>query len=691
MAIIQIENEIKRPSHKDTYETQSMRRNRMWVRQSLLTSGKLRQEMRTDYRYMDSKQIKEADEAKLASRGKPALVFNKLIPQVETVAGMQRLNQTDLIAVPRGVEDRLLGDIARRTLRATQDFMRYDKIANKCFDDGTICGLGVFEWSHHFDDADDLLWGDVRVDRINPLSFIWDTWTNLLKYQECEYMGVADWVSESEFKRRWPHATWKPNPGDWLTEIEGALNDPGSLGLPDNLLHELYDYENQRVRILRLWHKEPVKMTLVANELTGQVVEVKNRDEAEKLKNIVAQTEGSRAAEVLSIYEDGNEIFIADDSGNPLLNLSTGEIARYYDEEEAQQEINNVADRVSIELADHLHVIKRTALKPHYCDVCWWQELDSGVSPHETRNYPFTVYVSRQYSDDTDSIQGVIRAVRDAQDEYNKRYGNMLSHLNQSAHSGWLVRKGSCNTKRLELMGARPGIVVEYTTSKPDRMEPSQLSEGHFKLLPTSENNIRVTTGINDELLGQTTQKTVSGVAIARRQQGGSTILQPRLVNWNDTELDNAYMMLAFIQQYFPPEKIHRIIGISERKAAMGPMQQFQDMPEDQIIELLLKFKNVKYDLVAETAPSSPTDRQAQFEVGVEMAGLVTSTGHLLGPATLSGLIGLADLPSELANAFLQDIQTMVDPALLQGANQQVNKTISNIRGGRSGGNNRSQ
>ena len=97
-----------------------------------------------------------------------------------------------------------------------------------------------------------------------------------------------------------------------------------------------------------------------------------------------------------------------------------------------------------------------------------------------------------------------------------------------------------------------------------------------------------------------------------------------------------ARMLLSRIQQYYPPEKIKRIIGVTEMNAPLGEdgASVFMDpvtgqpMGDEQIIQLLSQIRAHEFDLVLKLAPATATERQAQFEQAVQMIGLLTASGH---------------------------------------------------------------
>ena len=645
----------------------------------------------------NGKQWLRVDRAKVEKTGRPALEFNQILPQVELVAGMQRGINLDFDALPRGLEDRRLGEIASATLKAATEFGRVPRVSDKVFDDGTICGLGAWETIHNIDDADDMIWGDIAVSRINPLAFIFDPWATEPDLQDGAFMGKATWLSLEEFKARYPKKEYLAKPGEWLSRTHYYMTNSQYLGTGPNLIRELFDTETGRIRLLTLWHKVAATISLIIDVETGMVREVPSKSKGEETLAEMAEMYGKSKTERLDIVTQGDTSVIMDKlTGQPLPD-PTGQPYQFATTEAAMEHVNSLAKQVGMEIYDRFSVVKRQARVPEWTELVWWEILNQGKTPYNDRLYPYVPYIARQYSDDPESIMGIVRNLHDPQDEYNKRYSNILAHLNSSAHSGWLNRRtGGANRTQLELMGSKPGIVVEYAAQAPIQLKPVELSTGHFAMLQHSERSILRISGVNAELVGQTTQVTVSGRAIRARQEGGTTILKPRFRNFEEAQLDLARMILSRIQQFYPVEKIRRIIGVTELSGPLGANGQplFSNpldgspLPDDAIIQLLKTMRSTKFDLVLRLAPATASERQAQFEQAVQLAGLITSSGRPLGPNTMQAMIDLADMPTRLAEGLKRDSEQPVNPGIVQpgGQNENVQRMIENVRGGRAGG-----
>lgn len=625
-----------------------------------------RLKFKRDYEYAEGngKQWANADRIKVQRERRPALEFNQILPQVETACGMQRSDNSIYTAVPRGVEDKRLGEIVSQALRASQDYMRMPRRNAHVFDDGTICGLGVWRILHSIEDAKDVLWGDITAARINPLSFIWDPWASADEgFQDGAFMGDASWMRIDEFRDKYPGRLDMANPGEWMIQAGNYFGDSALLGVGDSLKQELYDQENGMVRVVTMWYKKPASVTLLVNTLSGQVTEFPSKDAANEHLAQMAFQMGKESIQGYQVIQQGTI--------SSLVNTMTGQQEDYAAPELAERRLNELSQAGGMDVYSNMRVITRQARVPHWAELVWGQLLEYGPSPYNDHKYPYVPYVSRMLQDDPESIMGIVRNLWDPQDEYNKRYSNLLAHSNSSAHSGWLNKKsGGANPRDLERMGSVPGVVVEFSAVPPAQIRPVEMSQGHFTMIEHSGQQIMRISGINAEMVGATTQKTVSGRAIRARQQGGAVILEPRMFSFDESKLDVAQMTLSRIQQYYPPAKLKRIIGLFEAATPGQPMSPSvfmdpvtgQPMSEDQIFETLTNLKNIQFDLALKQNNGDATARQEAFERAVQLTTLFAQTGRVIGPNTLAALVEMSDMPSRLEAGFKAD--AMMPPVM---------------------------
>lgn len=670
-----------------------------WFRTWATTTETARQKIRRDYEYAEGngKQWNPRDRQAVLKQGRPALELNQILPQVEFICGMQRDMEVDFKTYPRSFNDIRLSEIASATLRASMDFTRVHRTNDRVFDDGTICGLGVWEVLHTLEDAEDMIWGDIVVARIHPQAFIYDPWSTDMDLQDGAYMGKAAWMDIEAFRKKYPSHRQYAVPGEWLSRVNQLIGSSDDLGTGPNLIPELWDQGTGRIRVLTMWYKVPTEIYLLVDERTGEFKEFKSKDAAAEHRDFIATSVGREAVAPLQIISTGSTAFIGDQTGQPVTNPGTGQPMEFVNQEMAGMAVNQIAQQVGLAAIEGAQVIKRTAKKPYWADMVYWTVLEHGESPFNDRKYPFVPYISRRWADDPESIFGVVRNLWDPQDEYNKRYSNLLAHVTSSSHSGWLNRKsGGANSQALELMGSKPGVVVEYSVQAPTQIQPTQLPPGHFAMIQLSEKNILRISSINAEMVGQTTQQTVSGRAIKARQAGGAVGLKPRFRTFEESLLDLGRMVFSRIQQFYPSEKIRQIIGIEEmsKPMGMGGLSIFADpttgqlVNEDIILDFLERVKNTEFHLVFGLQDTSITERQATFEKAIQMTQLYTASGRPIGSATLLALIDLSDLPSKLSMAMKLDamVPPMMSPAQPKGQPGQGKDKPANGDGASSGG-----
>ena len=634
----------------------------------------------------NGKQWYPGDRAKVHKQRRPALEFNQVLPQVELLCGIQRGNNVQYVAQPRGVEDKRLSEVVTTALLATRDYTRLQRKNAHVFDDATICGLGVWKILHSMQDADDILWGDIEVTRVNPMAYIWDPWATPDEgFQDGAFMGDCSWVNIDEFKRLHPTMTHLANPGEWLNHAGSFIGDSTLLGVGDNLRRELWDQETGQIRVITLWYKKPTTINLIVNSQTGHAVDCGTKDQGlEKLAKMAHQI-GQEAIKPFQVIQAGET--------TSLVDQQSGQAMQFASPEMAQQELNKISALQGMAVYERMKIITREARVPHWCELVWGQILETGKTPYKDRSYPYVPYVSRMLQDDPESIMGIVRNLWDPQDEYNKRYSNLLAHANSSSHSGWINRKaGGANSAELERVGSAPGIVVEYGSVAPSQIHPVEMSQGHFSMIQISQGQFPRITGINAEMLGEGEQKTVSGRAIKARQQGGSVILRPRLFNFDEAQLDCAYLLLSRIQQYYTPAKMKRIIGLHElaQQGQPGMVSTFTNpedgspMTDDQIFELLTILSTTRFDLALRQAPADATERQASYERAVQLVTMMLQSGRPIGPATFAALVEMSDMPSRLEKGLKVDM--MQPPVLPESgkAGGNVMNSIQQAKGGHS-------
>jgi hypothetical protein len=170
-------------------------------------------------------------------------------------------------------------------------------------------------------------------------------------------------------------------------------------------------------------------------------------------------------------------------------------------------------------------------------------------------------------------------------------------------------------------------------------------------------------------MMGQVTQKTVSGRAIQSRQAGGLVGLGTVFFNWAETKTLIGQNLIRCIQHYYSPEKMDRIIGQEQRKLQQIGLMGPEAIPPTQMYELFKQIKEIDIDIVVAFQDASPTARAA---VGNQLLQL-KATG---APVPLQLVIEAIDPPykdellAALANQGEQPPNPELSKALSAGQGQ---------------------
>jgi hypothetical protein len=208
-------------------------------------------------------------------------------------------------------------------------------------------------------------------------------------------------------------------------------------------------------------------------------------------------------------------------------------------------------------------------------------------------------------------VMGVVQNLQGPQQEVNKRRSQALHNLNQTANSGFKVKKILNNyDKILAKHGSKPGAVLDESKAggKIERIEPAPLSEGHIKVAQMSADDMKEISGANPDLLGHMMEGILeSGKAIELRQAQGMKVVEVLFDNFSRTEKLLAIGLVDMIR-FTDVYSDNEIRAIASEKLGQKDLAQ-------------LRSRRVgKYGIKIESSSSSPTARYANFMSILEIA-----------------------------------------------------------------------
>ena len=216
-------------------------------------------------------------------------------------------------------------------------------------------------------------------------------------------------------------------------------------------------------------------------------------------------------------------------------------------------------------------------------------------------------------------VMGVVQNLTGPQQEVNKRRSQALHNLNQTANSGFKVKKVLNNYDRhLAKFGSTPGVVLDESKAggSIERIEPAPLSAGHTTMAQLSAEDMKEISGANHNLMGMISENFAeSGKAIELRQAQGMKVVEVVFDNFARTQKLLALGMVDMIRftEVYSDEEI-RIIATPDQVRGQAPDTEKIDFR-------LLKDRKVgKYGIKIESSSSSPTMRYASFMNILEIA-----------------------------------------------------------------------
>ena len=483
-----------------------------------------------DFEFALGKQWEEEDVETLRKAGVKALTINKIRPIIKLITGIERQSKSDYVAFPEGQEDGLVADLATILLKHAAKQSKADRKTSEQFKRGVTGGLDFIE--PYMDYSDDLLQGKLCLRNIDPTKIFFDP--------DSEEYDLSDAKFIIKFS---------PN-------------------LSKDQLLELY----------------PTKESVI--EKLDQP-NVDNIIDLQEVKEIIQTIDYPGLNEATNKEENLTE------RGYDLIEYQYKNLVKkYYVIDPELEIVQEVEDKKSGQAYINQHPNAKLIVKqvPEYrvCSVVGMTEIDN----QPLWSYPrwkgfsiipyFAEWVTIRLDDVELQIQGVVRPIRDLQEEYNKRRTQELRHLNASVNSGMMAPKDALDENekaKVKKHGSSPGIFIEYdsTIGKPERIPPAPLSQAHSQLAEENAQDLKEASGVNPDLLANS-EADQSGRAILLKQKQGLVMIQEMLDNYADTKKLLGKFLLSQLGEIFTVETAIKVVG-------EGFLQKYQEFQKPVISE----------------------------------------------------------------------------------------------------------
>lgn len=559
-----------------------------WLNLERDKQGLNRIEMAMDEDFYDGIQWSDEDAATLAERGQAPLVFNQIKPTINWMLGTERRTRVDGKVLPRTEDDEQLAEVKTKLLKYLSDVNKTPWSRSAQFKDQIVAGAGWMEDCISTDPSDELL----QTRYVN--------WKQI--YHDSDYKEIDG--SDMRYLFRW----------SFLDVDQAIALLPGF----DNVLRAAAVESNQvQLDDDNVWYLG----ARVNAESTGDYAAVTRRGMSsagvltgrEKVKLYEAwyrepkNIEACRACDMDAMHLHGLEY----DEKNP--------------------EMYDALNDGLISVASHVRQQVRVAIMTDS------EILYEGESPYKHNRFPFTP--AWAYRRSRDGLPyGVVRDIRDAQIDYNKRASKALYILSTVRVIMDDDAVDDVNEVREQI--ARPDSIIRLK-KRGARFEIDQdkaLAEEHLKMMQFDGQMIRDVGGVTDQNLGNS-EGGMSGKAIGKLQDQGTIVTAALFDNLRLSIQMQSEIQLSLMEQYYSAAKVVRIIG--ENKPIEWLRVNQWDAEAAKWINDITKSAA---DFIVDEQDFRASTRQAMFESMMELVGKLDPQ---VGLALLDMVIDFADVPNK--------------------------------------------
>jgi hypothetical protein len=462
-----------------------------------------RHEMALDGDNYDNLQWDPEDAAILKDRGQMPLVYNEVAPMVDWVIGTERRTRVDWKVFPRTEDDVQMADTKTKVMKYVSDINRVPFTRSRAFADAVKVGVGWMDDGVRDDPTQDVIYSKYEDWR----NVLWDSASYDMDLSDARYVFRWRWVDEDIACLMFPER---------VTQIKAAINDVGNMERhgDDDEASGLYDRSDDAARS-------------GSNRASGSYA--------------MFDAKRSRVKLIECQYRKPTPVKIVADG--PL----KGQFV--HDQDLAMKHA----------LAGHgSSLIEKVMMRTHFAVFTETSLISLGASIYRHNRYSLTpIWCYRRGKDRLP--YGVIRRVRDIQQDLNKRASKALFLMNTNQIIADEGAVDDWNTLRDEV--DRPdGMIVKKSGKSIEIRRDSEMAAGQINMMTLAQSTIQRATGISNENLGRQTNAT-SGTAIQARQLQGSVVTTEPFDNLRLAIQIQGEKQLSLTEQFYTEEKVVRLTG----------------------------------------------------------------------------------------------------------------------------------
>lgn len=551
-----------------------------------------RLEMSMDHDFYDNLQWDPEDAATVRERGQMPLVYNEVAPMCDWLIGTERRTRVDWKVLPRTEDDVQLADVKTKVLKYVSDVNRVTFARSRAFADAIKGGIGWLDDGARDDPTKDVLYSKYQDWR----TVLYDSDAYELDGSDMRYVFRWRWVDEDIAVMLAP---------DRKDKIRAAVEDATHRG--GGAFEEESWYDSIEVP------GSGNRSGVIYAHGAGMMVDAQRR----KVRLIEAQYRKPVAVKVVDAGPMQGLVFDQRDAALVQQVVATG---------------SKLIDKVM--MRTHVALFTETDM------------LAYGPTPYRHNDFSLTpVWCYRRGRDRLP--YGVIRRVRDIQQDLNKRASKALFMLNTNQIIADEGAVEDWENARDEV--ARPdGLIVKKQGRNFEIRRDTDGATGQISMMTLDAQSIQKSAGVADENLGRQTNA-VSGEAIKARQIQGSVVTTEPFDNLRLSTQVQGQKQVSLTEQFYTAPKVVRLVG---NKGALEWVRVNQpEVAEDGSVRFLNDVTASQADFIVSEQDYAGTLRQVMFDALNNLAGRLPPEVAL---RLMTMAFEFSDLPNkdEIADQF---------------------------------------
>lgn len=518
-----------------------------------------------------------ADLSVLREEGRPAITFNVCKRIRRNLSGYQRQNKNDIKVLARRGGTAVVAQVIGEVIKYIEDTSNAAYTESRAFDDGISGAKGWIVLDIDYDD--DPINGDIKIKTGDPFAF-WED-PNSKAYdlnEDAQYIFAEEWKFKEQIIADYP---------DKKDEIESATNV--------------------------LSHTD---IQSIIGTVAGSDTPSTDQSDMTKPSDPEGKDPERFRYRIKTCYWKHYEKrrFLIDFASGEVKPIDDGWWSKF------KSKLKSVLGTV-----ESFSVVARTVPVLNYTRMIGDVELEHIEDPFTgVTKFPWIRFIADYQNG---YPKGEIEDIIPAQKETNKRYSQLLHHLNQSANSGWMSPSGAfggvgCSTlEDVAKFGAKSGthLIYDGTKGTPQRLQPVSLSEGHFRLATLGNDLIKIISGVNPDTLGEKVSSGDSGVAIGKRIEQGVTNTEEIYDNFRYTQKILGETILDFLRHTDVISEDEMMAIVQESALEIKDPKTGQPIPFAEIHRQLKSRRVGKYGVMTNLSTSTMSAKIDSFNSLVEM------------------------------------------------------------------------